>query len=74
MDRAVFIDAVLARRNLGSQLRPRIERLLDGVEDRRRLGCCSSGCFVCVEDLKAILVEVEQAQDASAARRRATMG
>ena len=69
MDRAAIIDAALARRNFGPQLRPRIEGLLDGREDRARLSCCNSGCFVCVEDVKKILTEVEAviAQQKSAA-------
>jgi hypothetical protein len=60
MDRAARIDAALARHNFGAQLRPRIERLLDGTEDRARLRCCNSGCFVCVEELKLILTEIEK--------------
>lgn len=59
MDRATRIDQALARRNYSPVLRQRIERLLDGVEDRERLRCCNSGCFVCVQELKAILAEVE---------------
>lgn len=53
------IEAVLERRNLSPILLPRIQRLLDGREDRNRLRCCHSGCFVCVEDLKAVLAELE---------------
>jgi len=53
------IDAALARRNLSPLLIPRIERLLDGREDRCRLRCCHSGCYVCVEELKAVLAELE---------------
>jgi hypothetical protein len=53
------IERALAKRNYASELEPRIERLLDGIEDRRRLHCCSSGCFVCVQQLLAILDEVE---------------
>jgi hypothetical protein len=59
MDRATRIDHALAKRNFSPVLRVRIERLLDGVEDRERLRCCNSGCFVCVLELKAILAEVE---------------
>ena len=59
MVREAIIDEALARWNFGPQLRPRIERLLDGREDRARLSCCNSGCFVCVEDVKKILAEVE---------------
>jgi hypothetical protein len=59
MDRAARIDQALAKRNFSPVLRVRIERLLDGVEDRERLRCCNSGCFVCVQELKAILAEVE---------------
>lgn len=59
MDRAARIDQALARRNYSPVLRARIERLLDGVEDRTRLRCCNSGCFVCVQELLAILAEVE---------------
>lgn len=59
MDRVARIDQALARRNYSPVLRSRIERLLDGVEDRARLRCCNSGCFVCVQELLAILAEVE---------------
>lgn len=59
MDRAVLIEAALVRRNLASHLRRRIERLLDGLEDRARLRCCNSGCFVCTDELLAVLMEVE---------------
>jgi hypothetical protein len=60
MDRAARIELALAKRNYSPVLRVRIERLLDGVEDRERLRCCNSGCFVCVQELKAILAEVEE--------------
>ena len=53
------IEAALAKRNYASELLPRIERLLDGIEDRRRLQCCNSGCYVCVQLLLMILAEVE---------------
>jgi hypothetical protein len=59
MDRGTVIDEALERHRFGAHLRTRIERLLEGVEDRRRLTCCNSGCFVCVEDLKIVLREVE---------------
>jgi hypothetical protein len=59
MDRSARIDQALARRNYSPILRERVERLLDGVEDRGRLRCCNSGCFVCVQELLAILTEVE---------------
>ena len=59
MDRAGLIDRALARRNYAPHLRQRIERLLDGSEDRARLHCCNSGCFVCAQELLAILAEVE---------------
>jgi hypothetical protein len=59
MDRAHLIDAALARRNYAPHLARRIEALLDGVEDRGRLHCCNSGCFVCAQQLLAILAEVE---------------
>ena len=55
------IDAVLARHNLSPVLVPRIRRLLEGQEDRHRLRCCNSGCFVCVKDLCTILAELESA-------------
>lgn len=61
MDRAACIDAALARRNYAPHLRERIERLLDGREDRTRLRCCNSGCFVCAQQLLDILAEVEAA-------------
>jgi hypothetical protein len=60
MDRAARIDLALAKRNYSPVLRERIERLLDGREDRARLRCCNSGCFVCVQELLAILAEVEE--------------
>lgn len=59
MDRTARIDQALAKRNYSPALRQRIERLLDGEEDRARLRCCNSGCFVCVQELLAILEEVE---------------
>jgi bacterioferritin-associated ferredoxin len=59
MERQAIIDEALAKRSYSPRLRPRIERLLDGVEDRRQLHCCSSGCFVCTETLREILAEVE---------------
>lgn len=59
MDRTARIDAALAKRNYAPALRERIERLLDGREDRTRLRCCNSGCFVCVQQLLAIVGEVE---------------
>ncbi|HEX3135331.1 MAG TPA: hypothetical protein VHX44_17325 [Planctomycetota bacterium] len=65
MDRAARIDLALAKRSYSPVLRGRIERLLDGVEDRARLRCCNSGCFVCVQELLAILAEVEGGEAAS---------
>jgi hypothetical protein len=59
MDRVARIDQALAKRNYSPVLRLRIERLLDGQEDRARLRCCNSGCFVCVQQLLEILAEVE---------------
>jgi len=59
MDRADLIEAALAKRNFSSVLAPRFERLLDGVEDRARLRCCNSGCYVCVKQIHAVLNEVE---------------
>lgn len=59
--REILIEAALARRQYSPVLKPRIEALLDGREDRARLRCCHSGCFVCVQELQAILAEVEQA-------------
>ena len=59
MHRLLAIEAALAKRNFSRELAPRIERLLDGVEDRHRLRCCSSGCYVCVRELLAVLDEVE---------------
>lgn len=61
MDRRAAIETALARRNYSAALAERIERLLDGREDRTRLRCCSSGCFVCAQQLLAILAEVEAA-------------
>ena len=66
MDRVALIDAALARRNYSPILRERIERLLDGKEDRARLRCCNSGYFVCAQELLAILAEVEAAADEGA--------
>ena len=60
MDRTALINAALAKRNFSSNLRVRIERLLDGVDNRQRLFCCNSGCFVCVKELLAIVEEVER--------------
>ena len=54
-----MIEAALARRNYSPILRRRIEFLLDGVEDRTRLRCCNSGCFVCSQQLLEIVAEVE---------------
>jgi hypothetical protein len=59
--RTALIDAALARRNYARELIPRIEGLLDGREDRARLSCCNSGCYVCAQELLAILGEVEAA-------------
>ncbi len=59
--RALLIDAALARRNYAAHLRGRIEGLLDGTEDRTRLRCCNSGCFVCVQVLLLIVAEIEAA-------------
>ena len=59
MERGKIIDEALERHQFGAHLRPRIERLLDGVEDRRRLSCCNSGCVVCVEKLQVMLFEIE---------------
>ena len=63
MDRTARIDAALAKRNYAPELRERIERLLDGREDRARLRCCNSGCFICVQQLLAIVDEVEGGED-----------
>jgi hypothetical protein len=59
------IDAALARRNLSPVLVPRIRRLLEGQEDRDRLRCCNSGCFVCVKDVRTILAELESAPESA---------
>lgn len=58
-DRGALIEAALERRNYSPVLRRRIEFLLDGVEDRARLRCCNSGCFVCSQRLLEIVAEVE---------------
>ena len=63
MDRTARIDDALAKRNYALVLRERIERLLDGREDRTRLRCCNSGCFVCVQQLLAIVEEVESGDE-----------
>jgi hypothetical protein len=63
MDRTARIDAALTKRNYALVLRERIERLLDGREDRTRLRCCNSGCFVCVQQLLAIVEEVESGDE-----------
>jgi len=67
MDRAARIEAALAKRNFSSELAPRFERLLDGIEDRTRLRCCNSGCYVCVKQIHAVLDEVEAGLPAAAA-------
>lgn len=61
IDRAALILHHLELRGLTPHLRPRIEALLEGREDRTRLRCCHGGCYVCVEELKAIVVAVEAA-------------
>ncbi len=66
--RTILIEAALARRQYSPVLKPRIEALLDGREDRARLRCCHSGCFVCVLELQAILAEVESALSAPPAQ------
>ena len=67
MDRTACIEAALARRCYAPHLRERIERLLDGREDRTRLRCCNSGCFVCAQQLLDIVAEVEAASSPEAA-------
>ena len=67
MDRGARIEAALARRNYSAALRARIVRLLDGHEDRTRLHCCNSGCFVCAQELLDIVAEVEAGDSASSA-------
>ncbi len=59
MERCAIIDEALAKRSYSPRMRARIERLLDGIEDRRHLHCCNSGCFVCTHTLQEILAEVE---------------
>ena len=59
MDRDGRIEAALARRNYSPALAARIACLLDGREDRTRLHCCNSGCFVCAQELLDIVGEVE---------------
>ena len=66
MDRVLLIEAALARRCYAPHLRERIERLLDGREDRTRLRCCNSGCFVCAQQLLDIVAEVESADGTNA--------
>jgi hypothetical protein len=63
MDRAARIQEALARRNFSPYLSERIADLLDGREDRARLSCCHSGCFVCVQELLAIVGEIEEGRD-----------
>lgn len=60
-DRAEVIITCLKERGLTPHLRPRIEALLDGREDRERLHCCHGGCYVCVFELKAVVEQVETA-------------
>ncbi len=67
MDRRTLILAALERRGYSPHLAERIERLLDGFEDRTRLRCCSSGCFVCMQELLNIVAEVESSADGQAA-------
>jgi hypothetical protein len=59
--RDALIEAALARRNYSPVLKRRIGFLLDGTEDRTRLRCCNSGCFVCSQELLNIVNEVEAA-------------
>ncbi len=66
MDRAARIQEALARRNFSPFLGERIAALLDGREDRARLSCCHSGCFVCVQELLAILGEIEEGREGPA--------
>jgi len=58
-DRTPLILASLDRHKLALWVRPRIEALLDGRENRAHLSCCNGGCFVCVYDLLAVVNEVE---------------
>jgi hypothetical protein len=53
------IDACLAAHGCAPHLRARIEDLLSGREDRRRLHCCNSGCVICVRTLLAILGDLD---------------
>lgn len=64
MDRRVLIDAALERRGFSPHLAERLERYLDHPDERARLRCCNSGCFVCVQQIQAILAEVEAAMAA----------
>jgi hypothetical protein len=66
MDREARIQEALARRNFSPFLSARIVDLLDGREDRTRLSCCHSGCFVCIQELLAILGEVEAGRGGAA--------
>lgn len=72
MDREARIQEALARRNFSPYLGVRIADLLDGREDRARLSCCHSGCMVCVQELLAILGEVEGGRDGAPAGAAAT--
>ncbi len=62
MERRNLILIALDKRGYAAGLVERIERLLDGREDRTRLRCCSSGCFVCMQELLKIVAEVEAAE------------
>jgi hypothetical protein len=59
-NRDELITISLKRHNLAQWVKPRIDALLDGKEDRTRLSCCNGGCFVCVYDLLAVVHEVEK--------------
>jgi hypothetical protein len=62
VERRNLILIALDKRGYAAGLVERIERLLDGREDRTRLRCCSSGCFVCMQELLKIVAEVEAAE------------
>jgi hypothetical protein len=61
VERRARILIALDQRGYAPGLADRIENLLDGREDRTRLRCCSSGCFVCMQELLKIVAEVEAA-------------
>ncbi len=64
MDRDALIAAEVERHGWHPSLCAWIADLCDGRQDRTRLRCCNSGCFVCKRDVLAIVAKVESAVSA----------